>query len=275
MTIASRSAKNGDEAVIDIKAEFPGARVDAMVLDLTSFSSIRKFAADYKATGKPLHLLINNAGVMACPKTITSEGLELQFGTNHIGHFLLTTLLLDVIKASGTSREPARIVNVSSVANYFAPACGIPFDDLTADKSYSRFERYGSSKLANILFTKQLQRKFEADSANVVAVSLHPGIIGDTKIMRHVSVSAMMGILGFLLTSGWDKFSLAVKGEPSKTIPQGAATSLYCALGPEVLMHSGEHFSDCKVETEAVHPMAHNIMLAEKLWAVSENIVNK
>ena len=212
VTIASRSAKNGDEAVASIKAEFPQSTVSAMVLDLSSFASIRKFAADYKATKKPLHILINNAGVMACPKTITPEGLEMQFGTNHIGHFLLTTLLLDLIKSSGSVAVPSRIVNVSSDANYFAPAVGIHFDDLTADKSYSRVERYGSSKLANILFTRELQRRLSEEAAPVVVVSLHPGIIGDTNLQRYISWSILPSVLGFFFTAGWDRLSMMLRG---------------------------------------------------------------
>jgi len=275
VTIASRSAKNGDEAVASIKAEFPLSSVSAMVLDLTSFASVRKFAADYKATGKPIHLMINNAGVMACPKTLTSEGLEMQFGTNHIGHFLLTTLLLDLIKTSGTAELPARIVNVSSDANYFAPAVGIHFDDLTADKSYSRVERYGSSKLANILFTRELQRRLSDESAPVVVVSLHPGIIGDTKLQRYVNLAAVPSILGFFFTAGWDRLSMALRGQPMKSIPQGAATTLYCALAPEVVQHGGAHYSDCQLDAVVVHRTAGDPKMAERLWAVSEQIVNK
>ncbi len=132
VTIACRSKKNGDEAVEKIMKEFPSAKVTFLQLDLGSFDSIRNFVREYKASGKLIHLLINNAGIMACPKALTKEGLESQFGVNHIGHFILTTELLDVIKASGTPQCPARIVNLSSLANwFFAPQnIGIRFDDI-------------------------------------------------------------------------------------------------------------------------------------------------
>lgn len=131
VTIACRSKKLGDEAIAEIKKEVPAADLSLILIDLGNFESIRNFATKYRATGKPLDLLINNAGVMSMPKTLTSDGLEMQFGVNHIGHFILTTELLDVIKRSGTPTEPARIVNLSSLANWLmSPKCGIRFDDL-------------------------------------------------------------------------------------------------------------------------------------------------
>jgi len=270
--IACRSMKNGSEAVATLKAENPRANVTAMELDLTSFSSIRQFAAAYKATKNPLHLLFNNAGVMACPKTITSEGLELQFATNHIGHFLLVKELMEVIKASGTVDEPARIVNLSSMVCTMAPDYGIPFDDLHAKKSYDKMERYSVSKFANVLFTKQLQRNFELERANVIAVSLHPGVI-ETNLARHLT-STWWDNVSFRIM--WFFISILIN-EPTKTIPQGAATSVYCALAPEVLQHGGEYFFNCKLETKNVHmhKLHNDVKLAEDLWKISEEIVNK
>ena len=131
VTIACRSKTTGEAAISKIKAEIPSADVSLLLLDLGNFASIRAFVASYKATGKPLNLLINNAGVMACPKSFTSNGLETQFGVNHVGHFLLTTELLDVLKRSGTADAPSRVVNLSSIAQwFFAPPCAIRFDDL-------------------------------------------------------------------------------------------------------------------------------------------------
>lgn len=123
---------------------------------------------------------------MACPLSFTSDGLETQFGVNHIGHFLLTTELWDVIKRSGTPQDKARVINLSSVGNYvYAPDEGIRLDDLKGERHYNIFERYGASKLANILFTKELNRRIEAERANVVTVSVHPGVIAETNLMRH------------------------------------------------------------------------------------------
>ncbi len=138
VTIACRSETNGHETVKKIKNEFPSADVSFLQLDLGSFASVRTFAQAYRASDKPLHLLINNAGVMACPLSFTSDGLETHFGVNHIGHFLLTTELLDVIKRSGTAESPARIVTLSSIGHFlFAwKEGGIRLDDLKGSEIF-------------------------------------------------------------------------------------------------------------------------------------------
>lgn len=227
VTIGCRSEKNGAEAVAKILAETPEARVSFLQLDLGNFASIRKFAAAYKATGNPLNILINNAGVMACPRTLTSEGLEMQFGTNHIGHFLLTNELMDLIKASGTAEEPSRIVNLSSLGQYyFSPPMGIRLDDLKAERSYDQWERYGSSKLANILFTKQLSRMFSEQHAPVIAVSVHPGVINETNLGRHIDFGNAMNITGKILFKGPTAMYEFFAGD-TKNIKQG--TYIYIA----------------------------------------------
>lgn len=275
VVIACRSLKNGEEAAAGLLKENPQAKVTSMQLDLGSFQSIRKFATDYKATGQPLHLLINNAGVMACPKTLTAEGLEMQFGTNHVGHFLLTTLLLDVIKSSGTTESPARIVNLSSIGQYyFSPAEGMRLDDLGAEQSYDAWERYGSSKLANILFTKQLQKMFAEENAPVVAVSVHPGVIAETNLARHIDIGSAISIASKIMPLGLTAMYSFAAGD-SKNINQGSATSVYCALAPEVVHNAGAHYADCQVETTLLHPTATNAQLAQDLWIASEAIVNK
>lgn len=221
MTIACRSLKNGEEAVAGLLKENPDAKVSFLQLDLGSFASIRAFADAYKACGKPLHLLINNAGVMACPKTLTAEGLEMQFGTNHVGHFLLTTLLLDLIKSSGTAEAPARIVNLSSIGQYyFSPEMGIRLDDLAGEESYDAWERYGSSKLANVLFTKQLQKIFTEEKAHVVAVSVHPGVIAETNLARHIDIGSALSIASKLMPLGLSAMYSFAAGD-SKNIKQG------------------------------------------------------
>lgn len=136
VTIACRSKGSGDEAVSRIKAENSNAQVSHLSLDLASFASVRAFSAAYKESGQPLNYLINNAGVMACDKMYSSDGLEMQFGVNHVGHFLLTTELLDVLKRSGSAESPSRVVTLSSYASYlFAPYVGIRFDDLKGELS--------------------------------------------------------------------------------------------------------------------------------------------
>lgn len=221
VTIACRTERNGEAAVATLLKENPTAKVSFMLLDLGSFSSIRKFAAEYISSGQPLHLLINNAGVMACPKTLTAEGLEMQFGTNHIGHFLLTTLLLEVIKSSGTTAEPARIVNLSSIGQfYFAPTEGIRLDDLQGEESYDTWERYGSSKLAIILFTKQLSKILAEQNAPVVVVSVHPGVISETGLTRHLDIASTISIVSKVAPLGLNALYQFFAAD-AKSIKQG------------------------------------------------------
>lgn len=176
VTLCSRSPKNGENAVNIIKKSHPDAQVSFAVLDLGSFESIRKFAADYIASGNPLHVLVNNAGVMANPRTLTSNGLEEQLGVNHVGHFLLTTQLLSVLERSGTKEVPSRVINVASIANWiFGPEFGVDISKINDEASYNPWRRYGESKLANILFSKELQRRMETEGKPVISVSLHPG----------------------------------------------------------------------------------------------------
>eukprot|EP01038_Epipyxis_sp_PR26KG_P010105 gene10105-13581_t len=262
VTVACRSKENGNIAVQKIVQEFPNAKVQFMQLDLGSFVSIRNFVEEYKITRNPIHILINNAGVMACPRSLTTDGLEVQFGVNHIGHYLLTTKLLDVIKTSGTVDSPSRIISLSSFGNwFFSPDCGIRLDDLSGEKDYQIWERYGSSKLANILFTKHLQELMTEEKSPVVAVSLHPGVIAETELMRHSNFSYYMSIAGALVRKGtMTRFMSAYQ----KNIKEGAATSLFCALSPSI--EPGAHYADCNIDTLYVHPKGYDKELAKNLW---------
>lgn len=222
VTVACRSEKNGNDTVAKIKDEFPDANVTFLQLDLGNFASIRSFASAYKSTGNPINLMINNAGVMACPRALTSDGLEMQLGVNHIGHFLLTTELMDEIRRGGTMDHPSRIINLSSLANYFfAPSTGLTLDDLNGEKHYDQWDRYGQSKLANILFTKELNRRFSQEydgKPQVISVSVHPGVIGETNLAQHVDLSSMLNITGKLL---WNGKLFSFFGGGQKNIKQG------------------------------------------------------
>jgi NAD(P)-dependent dehydrogenase (short-subunit alcohol dehydrogenase family) len=164
--IACRDQERAETALKEIKERSGSDNVHFLQLDLASLDSVREFSKKFHGLESQLHILINNAGVMACPKSQTKDGFEMHMGTNHLGHFLLTNLLLDLLKA-GT---PSRVVVVSSLFHIFGK---IRQDDFMAEKFYFRWFAYGSSKLANILFTRELAKKLEG--TGVTVNSLHPG----------------------------------------------------------------------------------------------------
>ena len=169
VTMAVRDVAKGEAAAEQIRAELPQASITVSRLDLADLSSVREFAAAW-STEHPdgLDLLINNAGVMAIPKRQTKDGFEMQFGTNHLGHFALTGLLMPALVAQPRSR----VVNVASGAHRLGR---MNFDDLMGDKSYGAWRTYGQSKLSNLLFTSELQRQLDANGLSVLALAAHPG----------------------------------------------------------------------------------------------------
>jgi retinol dehydrogenase 12 len=176
--IACRDTKRGEDALSDIKDKSGSVNVHFLQLDLASMASIHEFSKKFHELEAQLHVLINNAGVMACPKAMTKDGFEMQIGTNHMGHFLLTNLLLDLLKQTA----PSRVINVSSLFHWYGR---INKDDLNSEKSYWRWIAYGQSKIANILFTRELARRLEG--TGVTANSLHPGAVR-TELMRDVDL---------------------------------------------------------------------------------------
>ncbi|GAY41121.1 hypothetical protein CUMW_057030 [Citrus unshiu] len=255
--MAVRNMAAGKDVREAIVKEIPSAKVDAMELDVSSLASVRKFASEYNSQGRPLNILINNAGIMASPFMLSKDNIELQFATNHLGHFLLTHLLLDTMKktAQKSSRE-GRIVNISSEAHRFAYSEGIRFDKINDESAYNSFGAYGQSKLANILHAKELAKHLKEDGVNITANSLHPGSIV-TNLFRYNGI-----LRGFCNTVG--KLVL-------KNIPQGAATTCYVALHPQVQGVSGEYFSDSNIYKP--NSQGQNMELAKKLWDFSMNLV--
>eukprot|EP01034_Spumella_vulgaris_P024639 gene24639-31007_t len=222
----ARCVKNGDNAITEIKKTHPNVDITTMQLDLASFKSVLAFVAAYKATGKPLNLLINNAGIMACPRTLTVDGFESQFGVNHLGHFLLTNELLPLLVASGTSASPSRVINLSSFGNWLMSSpSGIKFDDLWAERSYSPYSRYGESKLANILFTRELSRRLVQQNQNVITVSVHPGVILSTGLNKHTDFATISSAMSAMWRrkGAFAEFSR----DKGKDIPAGASTTVY------------------------------------------------
>lgn len=210
-------------------------RVHLLKLDLSDLSSCKAVAAEFNALNIPLHILLNNGGVMAIdPKQVTKDGFEMQIGTNHFGHFALTMGLLDKLKAAGASR----VVNVSSMAHW---RHDIKFDDMNFDVGYDGWKAYGQSKTANILFAKELNKRYSADG--ITSVALHPGVI-ETDLWKHTG----------------DRF------EFSKSIPQGASCSMFCCLSPDV--QGGLFYNDC-APSDSIAPCSCNMENAAKLWEIS------
>lgn len=217
----------------------------ALECELSEPSSVRRCAAALRALGRPIDGIIANAGIMALPSPQAKFGLDLQFLTNHLGHFLLVTGAMEHLADDG------RVVVVSSAAHFWAPEVGIEFDDLGAERGFEPLRQYGQSKLANVLFASELARRWSGTART--ANSLHPGVIR-TNLWRHAPETGE-GILSTART---------------KTIPQGAATQCYVATHPALSRVSGAYFSDCKIAASSQH--AKNAELARRLWERSEEL---
>lgn len=256
--IAARNMEAANEAKQLILKDNENARVDVLKLDLCSMKSIRAFVNNFNALNLPLNILINNAGVMFCPYQLCEDGIEMQFATNHLGHFLLTNLLLDKMKdtARATGIE-GRIVNLSSIAHLHTYEEGIQFDKINDQDSYSDKKAYGQSKLANILHANELSRRLQEEGANITVNSVHPGLIM-TNLMRHSFF--LMRVLKVFTYLMW------------KNVPQGAATTCYVALHPKLKGVTGKYFLDCNEWPAS--KFATDEALAKKLWDFSNKLVN-
>ncbi|KAI7735756.1 hypothetical protein M8C21_015413 [Ambrosia artemisiifolia] len=259
VVMAIRNMSAGREVKEAILKQNPAAKIDAMELDVSSIASVNKFALDYKATGLPLNLLINNAGILATPYTLSEDNIELQFATNHVGHFHLTNLLLETMKRTAhKSSKEGRIVNVSSRRHRFCYPEGIRFDQINSQSGYNALSAYGQSKLANVLHANELARRLKDDGADITANSVHPGAIPTNIFRHHIFFSGLANIFG--------KFVL-------KNVQQGAATTCYVALHPQVKGISGKYFSNCNLD--AASSQANDAQLAKKLWTFTENLIKE
>jgi NAD(P)-dependent dehydrogenase (short-subunit alcohol dehydrogenase family) len=255
VVLAVRNTDKGDDAAARITSAHQGATVDVQKLDLTSLDSVRQAADELRSKHDTIDLLINNAGVMMTPKGTTQDGFELQFGTNHLGHFAFTGLLLDrLLPVSGS-----RVVTVSSVGHRFARN-GIRFDDLQWEKDYSRVGAYGQAKLANLMFTYELQRRLQG--TNTIAAAAHPGG-SRTELTRNLPwvVGAVSGLLEPLF-QGAD---------------MGALPTLRAATDPGVI--GGQYFGPDGFGEQRGYPKvvassqaSHDIDAQRRLWTVSEQL---
>jgi NAD(P)-dependent dehydrogenase (short-subunit alcohol dehydrogenase family) len=253
VVITSRNQERGRAARDEIVERSGNADVDVMPLDLASFRSIRSFADDFLAANERLDVLVNNAGLILRRRTETEDGFEATFGINHVGHFLLTELLLDRLKASA----PSRVVVVASTAHKGARR-GLDFDDLEAEHHrYRWMNTYSKSKLANIYFARELARRL--DGTGVTANALHPGYV-----RSEFGQGGDMGRLyGFGIKLG---APFAINSE------RGARTTTYLASSPEVEGVTGEYFFKCK--PARLSKAAQDDDAARRLWDVTERMVS-
>ncbi|XP_065671062.1 retinol dehydrogenase 11 [Hydra vulgaris] len=246
IVLACRDLKKGNTAVVDIKNQTKNENVFLKELDLSSLHSIRLFASSFMKEFSSLHVLINNAGVF-CPQQKTKDGFEMHLGVNHLGHFLLTNLLL---KHMNATNEPCRIINVTSKLHEFGK---INFNDINFENNYSIYKAYSQSKLANILFTIELNKKLS--HSNITVYAVHPGLVL-TNILRHDFFTSHFIPRCFF-----------------KTPKQGAQTILYCATQEGLETFSGSYFAECQI-TKSRNTSISDAKLSKKLWEYSEKATN-
>ncbi len=255
VVLAVRNLDKGKEAVDRINKSSPDAVVSLQELDLSSLDSVRRAADELRAAHPRIDLLINNAGVMYLPsRETTKDGFEMQFGTNHLGHFALTGLLLDNLR----SVDGSRIVTVSSVGHRIMAR--IRFEDPHFETGYNRVQAYGQSKLANLLFTYELQRRLAADGAPTIAAAAHPGF-SDTELMRYLPV--------FVPDIVWKIFT-----QPAD---KGALPTLRAATDPGV--QGGQYYGPDGIGEVKGHPklvassaQSHDEDIQRRLWTMSEEL---
>ncbi|MBT4162538.1 MAG: SDR family NAD(P)-dependent oxidoreductase [Gammaproteobacteria bacterium] len=266
VTIAARDLSRAEAMAAEIRTSTGNDSIDVGELELDKPDSVRRFASNYLANHDSLNILINNAGVMACPLDRTAEGWEMQFATNHLGHFLLTCLLSPAL----VNGAPARVVNLSSGGHNFGP---IDFDDIHFNhRDYDKFASYGQSKSANILFSIELDNRLK--DRGVRANAVHPGVIV-TDLGRHMTQEDIEAITGN-----------RPEGSPPmeyKEVPAGAATSVWLATSPELEGTGGQYAQDCQLVapdgpeagTGGWASWAQGDDNAARLWTLSEGMLGE
>jgi NAD(P)-dependent dehydrogenase (short-subunit alcohol dehydrogenase family) len=254
--MACRNPQKGDEAVRRIRLSQPHSMVQSAALDLASLASVRSFAAKFEHEHDRLDVLINNAGVMMPPFGQTMDGFETQFGTNFLGHFLLTLLLLP--KLNGT--QSSRVVTLSSVAHWLGH---IDFDNLQAERAYSEWSAYAQSKLANLMFVYELQRRLVKTGASTISVGAHPGVTA-SELTRH------NGVLN------------SVQSLIAQTTRNGAMPSLRAAIDPEV--RGGDYYGPGNIlsltffgsaKKQGSSSRSKDRSFAARLWEVAEQLTEE
>jgi NAD(P)-dependent dehydrogenase (short-subunit alcohol dehydrogenase family) len=257
VVLACRNTQKGEAALRDCRADAPGAELELEELDLASLDSVSEFAERFRSGHEGLDLLINNAGVMATPRRSTADGFELQFGTNHLGHFALTGLLIGEMEG----REDARVVTLSSGAHRIGR---IAFDNLGGDRRYFRWRAYGQSKLANLLFALELDRRLRAAGSTIKSLAAHPGYAAtNLQFAGPPAVDAAVMKLGNALFAQNDEM--------------GALPTLYAATEPGLeggTFCGPDGFIEQRGHPKPVAPnsAARDQGVARRLWEVSEEM---
>jgi NAD(P)-dependent dehydrogenase (short-subunit alcohol dehydrogenase family) len=248
VVFTAREREKGEKVIKEIIEETGNSNVEYLLCDLASLSSIRKCVGEFEKRYQRLDVLINNAGVLPQERQESKDGIELNLAINFLAPFLLTNLLLPLLKQS----TPSRIINVSSSMHKEGQ---IDFADLESKKSFDKYKAYAQSKFALLLFTKKLARELKGSGVTVNA--LHPGVVGTEMTMRNVRTMNPLAAFVFKRTL--------------ITPVQGAETSVYLATSPEVTNVSGEYFAKKKIVKSS--PQSYDMNVAEKLWALAKNKV--
>ncbi|KAG6829139.1 hypothetical protein H0H87_012508 [Tephrocybe sp. NHM501043] len=261
VVLAGRSATTIKATADAIKAEFPAAKLKELLFDLNSQAAIRKSAAEVLSYDGPVDVVILNAGIMGTPYRRTAEGLESQFGNNHIGNFLFTNLILPKVLESAAPR----IVSVASSGHFWGP---VIFDNYGFDegKTYEKWAAYGQSKTANILFAVELAERYK--NTKLTAFSIHPGG-ASTSLHQHMTKEDYEKFSDYYNIDG------TPKGDWMRTIAQCSSSHIVAGFDPSLVDKSGSYLSDCKVANEQAAPYALDKENAKKLWALSEEIVGQ
>jgi len=255
--LAARSKSKYDIALAEIQKAVPDAKVTFLQLDLASFTSIKSAADIVLSTTDRLDILMNNAGVMALPPGLTSEGYEIQFGTNHLGHALLTKLLTPLLlKTSESPNSDVRIINLTSAAEMMAPKGGFIPETVTTDmETYHTYTRYGQSKLANVLFTRELAKRYPG----IKSVAIHPGRVR-TALLDTMFGQGMSPLSIFQNT--YDFFVMM-------PVEKGALNQLWAATGPKAVVKTATYYAPVGKEG-GESKLSHDMSLAAKLWEWQE-----
>ena len=270
VTMLARDESKLAEAVGRVRAAVPDAMISTGIVDLASFDSIRAFADAYLAAHGPIDVLMNNAGVMACPKRETVDGFEMQFGTNHLGHFLLTALLFPAVMAG----DARRVVNLTSAGH---TTSDVDLDDINFERTpYDPWVAYGRSKTANALFSRGLAQRY--GDVRLLSFAVHPGGIV-TDLGRHLTEELMAQMME---RSAARAAESGGEGLQFKTVEAGAATQVWAAVAPDLGEHNGAYLADCQLGLEGGNPNSTGFSShilddtnTERLWTISEDLVGE